>query len=59
MHIDNVNHIHKGLEMLPSFGGVITLAKKVADFDSAQCKWDVNIEDVLGSNNYYPNRQNN
>ena len=59
MHIDNVNHVHKGLEMLPSFGGVITLAKKVADFGSTRFKWDVNIEDVLGSNNYYPNRQNN
>lgn len=59
MHLDNVNHVHYGLETLPSFGGVAILAKKITDVNSDKFRWDVMLEDVLGASSHYPQKQNN
>lgn len=59
MHLDNVTHPHHGLEMIPGFGGVAILATKIADVNSEQFKWNVTLEDVLGTTSHYPKPKQN
>ena len=57
MHLDT---FVAGQELLPlssGFGGVAILAKKTADLNENRFNWDVRMEEVLGNQSHYPQKE--
>jgi len=54
MYFDKLEDGYEAFAEAPSFGGASILARKVSELDPDKFKWDVQIEDVVGSSSHYP-----
>lgn len=52
-----LDHLQPGMELLPTlpaFGGVVVLARKIAEVNPERFNWNVTVQEVLGSVSQYP-----
>jgi SAM-dependent methyltransferase len=57
MHLDHLKPGHELFPTIAAFGGVAILAEKVADFDRDRFSWNATVEEILGKESHYPQKQ--
>ncbi|MEZ2320201.1 MAG: class I SAM-dependent methyltransferase [Microcoleus sp.] len=58
LHFDHLRPSQERFPVTPVFGGVVILAKKVAEINCEKFRWDVTLEDVLIPGSHYPKPNN-